>query len=150
MMEELEFEAEMDYEEEWFEEEETYKELEQARGELVIDTKKRRPKTGTAQEIVIIFEDTDGLDEGETYAVSIKAQDIKIGKNDNETGKYKKVGLTQLKGNRFMEYITYNDDEMYPHLTMAFENGYSIEITGEAEISEVNEKPKKTKAKKKT
>ncbi len=149
MMEELEFEAEMDYEEEWFDEEETFKELEQARGELVIRTKKTRAKTSNTQEIVLIFEDTDSLDEYETYAVSIKAGDIKIGMNDPETGKYKKVGLPQLKGNRFMEYITYKDDEMYPHLTMAFENGYSIEIIGGAEIKEVKEKPKKTKAKKK-
>jgi len=48
MIEELEFEMEMDYEDEWFEEEafeeETYKELEQARGEVVIDAKKKRQK----------------------------------------------------------------------------------------------------------
>lgn len=146
MMEELEFEEEMDYEDEWFEDE-TRKELEQARGEVLIDTKKKRPKKpSNTQEIILVFEDTDNLDDEETYAISIKADDIKVGKSEGEAGKFKKVGLNQLKGNKFLEYIAYQDDElMYPQLTLAFEKGYSIEITGGAAIEEVKIKPRKAK-----
>ncbi len=43
-----------------------------------------------------------------------------------------------------MEYIAYQDDElMYPQLTMAFENGYSIELSGRTTMEEVEVKPKK-------
>ncbi|NYB26157.1 MAG: hypothetical protein HVN34_02300 [Methanobacteriaceae archaeon] len=152
MIEELEFEMEMDYEDEWFEEEafeeETYKELEQARGEVVIDAKKKRQKkTSNVQGITLTFEDTDGLDEDETYTISITAETIKIGLNEGENRKFKKVGIAQLKGNKFLEYITFQDHEFNPQMTMAFENGYSIEISGRAAIEEV--KVKNTKKKKK-
>jgi len=143
-MDELDFDTGMDFEaeelnieEEWMEEE-TLKELEQARGEKLIDTKKkRRNKSSNLDEIILVFEDTDNLDEEETYSISIKATTIKIGKNE-ETKKFKKVGLAQLKENRFLEYITNQDYEtMNPQLTMAFENGYSIEITGDKTIEEI-------------
>ncbi len=137
MMEELEFEDDLDFEEERFEEE-TFKELEQARGEVVIDAKKkRRSKTSSTGGITLTFEDTDSLDEDETYTISIVAESIKIGKNEGQKEKFKKVGIAQIKGNKFLEYITYQDDELQPQLTMAFENGYSIEISGRATIEEV-------------
>lgn len=136
-MEELEFEAELDYEDEWFEEE-SFKELELARGEVVIDAKKkRRNKSGNTDEIILIFEDTDSLVEDETYGIIITAESIKIGKNDEKNRKFKKVGIAQLKGNKFLEYITYQDDELHSQLTMAFENGYCIEISGSATIEEL-------------
>lgn len=151
MIDELEFDSEMDFEDEWFEEEsleeETYKELEQARGEVVIDAKKKRLKT-SAQGITLSFEDTDSLDEGETYTINLTAETIKIGINEGESGKFKKVGIAQLKGNKFLEYITYQDEEFNPQLTMAFENGYSIEISGRVTIEEIKEKPRRKKKKK--
>ncbi|HTX61192.1 MAG TPA: hypothetical protein VMC48_02680, partial [Methanobacterium sp.] len=89
-------------------------------------------------EIILIFEDTDNLNEEETYNVSIKADDIRIGKNDAKTGKFKKVGIAQLKENKFLEYINYHDEELLnPLLTMAFEDGYSIEISGLKTIEEI-------------
>ncbi|MGV8143449.1 MAG: hypothetical protein ACP5OJ_02390 [Methanothermobacter sp.] len=137
MVDEHEFD-DPDFQEEWFEEE-TFKELEKARGELVIGTKKkRRGKSSNFDEIMLIFEDTDSLDEDETYKVSIKADEIQIGKSDSANGKSKKVGIAQLKDNRFLEYITYQDDEfMSSQLTMAFENGYFIEISGSTTIEEI-------------
>ena len=143
MMDELDFEsgldieAELDFEEEYMEEE-TLKELEQARGEKLIDTKKkRRNKSSNIDEILLTFEDTDNLDEEETYTISIKANSIKIGKTE-EDRKFKKVGIAQLKENKFLEYITNQDYEtMIPQLTMAFENGYSIEISGSKTIEEI-------------
>ena len=144
MMDELDFEsgldieAELDFEEEYMEEE-TLKELEQARGEKLIDTKKkRRNKSSNIDEILLTFEDTDNLDEEETYTISIKANSIKIGKTE-EDRKFKKVGIAQLKENKFLEYITNQDYEtMIPQLTMAFENGYSIEISGSNTIEKLN------------
>jgi Cu/Ag efflux protein CusF len=151
MIDELEFDSEMDFEDEWFEEEsleeETYKELEQARGEVVIDAKKKRLKT-SAQGITLSFEDTDSLDEGETYTINLTAETIKRGINEGENVNFKKVGIAQLKGNKFLEYITYQDEEFNPQLTMAFENGYSIEISGRVTIEEIKEKPKRKKKKK--
>lgn len=143
MMNELEFESRMDFEaeeqdfEEWMEEE-TLKELEQVRGEKLIDTKKkRRSKSSNTQEIILTFEDTDSLDEDETYTISIKAENIKITKTE-ENGKSKKVGIAQLKENKFLEYITTQDYEtMISQMTMAFENGYSIEIQGPNTIEEI-------------
>lgn len=142
-MNELEFESRMDFEaeeqdfEEWMEEE-TLKELEQVRGEKLIDTKKkRRSKSSNTQEIILTFEDTDSLDEDETYTISIKAENIKITKTE-ENGKSKKVGIAQLKENKFLEYITTQDYEtMISQMTMAFENGYSIEIQGPNTIEEI-------------
>lgn len=142
-MNELEFESRMDFEaeeqdfEEWMEEE-TLKELEQVRGEKLIDTKKkRRSKSSKTQEIILTFEDTDSLDEDETYTISIKAENIKITKTE-ENGKSKKVGIAQLKENKFLEYITTQDYEtMIIQMTMAFENGYSIEIQGSNTIEEI-------------
>lgn len=143
MMNELEFESRMNFEaeeqdfEEWMEEE-TLKELEQVRGEKLIDTKKkRRSKSSNTQEIILTFEDTDSLDEDETYTINIKAENIKITKTE-ENGKSKKVGIAQLKENKFLEYITTQDYEtMIIQMTMAFENGYSIEIQGSNTIEEI-------------
>ena len=145
MMDELEFESrmdfeteEIDFEEEWMEEE-TLKELEQVRGEKLIDTKKkRRGKNSNTDEIILTFEDTDSLDEEETYHISIKAESIKICKVE-ANGKSKSVGIAQLKDNKFLEYITNQDYEtMVPQMTMAFENGYSIEISGSNTIEKLN------------
>ena len=144
MIDELEFESgmgfeadELDFEDEWMEEE-TLKELEQARGEKLIDTKKkRRSKSSNTDEIILVFEDTDNLVEEETYSISIKAESIKIVKSE-ENGKSKKVGIAQLKENKFLEYITnQNYETMVPQLTMAFEGGYSIEISGSKTIEEI-------------
>lgn len=144
MIDELEFESgmnfeadELDFEDEWMEEE-ALKELEQARGEKLIDTKKkRRSKSSNTDEIILVFEDTDNLDEEETYSISIKAESIKIVKSE-ENGKSKKVGIAQLKENKFLEYITnQNYETIVPQLTMAFENGYSIEISGSKTIEEI-------------
>jgi hypothetical protein len=131
MMEELELSEEC-FEDNW-------KELEQARGEKLIDTKKkRRKKTSNSEEIILTFEDTDSLDVEETYLVSIKADSILIGKNDQKTGKFKSAALGKLKENRFLEYIAWQDDNlMCPRLTMAFENGFSIEISGSTIIEEL-------------
>lgn len=132
MMEELELG------EEWFED--TWKELEQARGEVVLATKKkRRKKSSNSDEIILVFEDTDSLDIEETYIISIKAPSIQIGKNDAKNGKFKSVGMANLKENRFLEYIAWQDNEsMDTHLTMAFEKGYIIEISGETTINKLD------------
>jgi len=55
------------------------------------------------------------------------------------------VGIAQLKGNKFLEYITFQDHEFNPQMTMAFENGYSIEISGRATIEEVKNTKKRKK-----
>ena len=137
MIEEPEFD-DPDFQEEFFEEE-SFKELEKARGELVLDGKKsRRKKSSNFDEIALVFEDTDSIDEEETYKISIKAESIRIGLSTGENRKFKKVGIAQLKNNKFLEYITYQDDElMIPKLTMAFENGYSIELSGSTIIEEI-------------
>jgi hypothetical protein len=136
MMEELELS------EEWVED--TWKELEQARGEkLIKGSKKRSKKSDDLQEIILTFEDTDGLDLDDTYMISIKANSIVIGKQDNKKGTIKSVGLAQLKEKQFLEYIAWDDDnydESIFRLTMAFEKGYSIEIAGSIVIQEI--KPK--------
>jgi hypothetical protein len=128
---------ELDLSEEFFED--TWKELEKARGEKVIDCKKKRVKSSqNSAEIILVFEDTDNLDLEETYSISIKAEDIKIGKNEAKTGKFKSVGIAQLKENRFLEYIAWQDHEsMNSQLTMAFEKGYSIEISGATTVEEL-------------
>ena len=136
MMEELELS------EEWVED--TWKELEQARGEkLIKGSKKRSKKSDEIQEIILTFEDTDGLDLDDTYMISIKANSIVIGKQENKKGTIKSVGLAQLKEKRFLEYIAWDDDnydESIFRLTMAFEKGFSIEIAGSIVIQEI--KPK--------
>lgn len=137
MMEEPEFD-DPDFQEEFFEEE-TFKELEKARGEVVLDGKKsRRKKSSNFDEIKLVFEDTDSIDEEETYKISIKAESIQIGLSTGENRKFKKVGIAQLKDNKFLEYITYHDDElMIPKMTMAFEHGYSVELSGSIIIEEI-------------
>ena len=136
MMEELELS------EEWIED--TWKELEQARGEkLIKGTKKRSKNSDGLEEIILTFEDTDGLDLEETYFISIKANSIVIGKHDNKKGTVKSVGLAQLKGKRFLEYIAWHDELIGLQLTMAFEKGFSIEIAGSAIIQELKPKIKK-------
>ncbi|MCE5214849.1 MAG: hypothetical protein LLF83_09045 [Methanobacterium sp.] len=122
--------------EEWLED--TWKELEKGRGEILIETKKKRPKkTSNLQEIILVFEDTDNLDLEETYSLSIKANNIKIGKTE-KNGKFKSIGLGKLKGNKFLEYLAWQDDIlMETQLTMAFENGYSLEISGSVNINEL-------------
>jgi hypothetical protein len=136
MMEELELS------EEWIED--TWKELEQARGEkLIKGTKKRSKNSDGLEEIILTFEDTDGLDLEETYLISIKANSIVISKNDNKKGTVKSVGLAQLKGKRFLEYIAWHDELIGLKLTMAFEKGFSIEIAGSAIIQELKPKIKK-------
>ena len=136
MMEELELS------EEWVED--TWKELEQARGEkLIKGSKKRSKKSDGFQEIILTFEDTDGLDLDDTYMISIKANSIVIGKQDSKKGTVKSVGLAQLKEKRFLEYIAWHDELIGLQLTMAFEKGFSIEIGGSAIIQELKPKIKK-------
>ncbi|MGO9387892.1 MAG: hypothetical protein ACLPWD_07595 [Methanobacterium sp.] len=136
MMEELELS------EEWVED--TWKELEQARGEkLIKGSKKRSKKSDDLQEIILTFEDTDGLDLDDTYMISIKANSIVIGKQDSKKGTIKSVGLAQLKEKRFLEYIAWHDELIGLQLTMAFEKGFSIEIGGSAIIQELKPKIKK-------
>ena len=126
----------LELDEEWFED--TWKELEKARGEIVLETKKKRPnKSSNLQEIILVFEDTDNLELEETYSLSIRANNIKIGKTE-KNGKFKSVGIAKLKENKFMEYMTWQDDLlMGTQLTMAFEKGYSIEISGSVSINEL-------------
>jgi hypothetical protein len=136
MMEELELS------EEWIED--TWKELEKARGEkLIKGTKKRSKNSDDLEEIILTFEDTDSLDLEETYLISIKANSIIISKHDNKKGTVKSVGLAQLKGKRFLEYIACHDELVGLQLTMAFEKGFSIEIAGSAMIQELKPKIKK-------
>ncbi|HOI39838.1 MAG TPA: hypothetical protein PL055_04325 [Methanobacterium sp.] len=153
MINEQEFDSAVDFDDEWFEDqslvEETHKELEQARGEVVLDAKKKRLKTSKVQGIALTFEDTESLDDNQTYTINLSAESIKIGISEDEDGNFKKVGIAQLKGNKLLEYITYLDDEFNPQLTMAFENGYSIEISGRVTIEEVSNKPNKKKKQRK-
>lgn len=134
MMEELELS------EEYFED--TWAELEQARGEKLIEAKKKRRKksakaNNNLEEIILTFEDTDGLDIEETYSISIKAESVVSGKND-KNGKFKSVAIGKLKENRLLEYIAmYIDDSSGSILTLAFENGYSIEISGSPMIEKL-------------
>jgi hypothetical protein len=126
----------LEIDEEWFED--TWKELEKARGEIVLETKKKRPKKSSdLQEIILVFEDTDNLELEETYSLSIKANNIKIGKTE-ENSKFKSIGIAKLKENKFLEYMAWQDDLlMETQLTMAFEKGYSIEICGSVSINEL-------------
>lgn len=153
MINEQEFDSAIDFDDEWFEDEslvdETHKELEQVRGEVVLDAKKKRLKTSKTQGITLTFKDTENLDDDETYTINLIAESIKIGISESEDGNFKKVGIAQLKGNKLLEYITYQDDEFNPQLTMAFENGYSIEISGSVTIEEVTNKPNKKKKQRK-
>ncbi len=133
---------ELELSEEWVED--TWKELEQARGEkLIKGSKKRSKKSDDLQEIILTFEDTDGLDLDDTYMISIKANSIVIGKQDSKKGTIKSVGLAQLKEKRFLEYIAWHDELIGLQLTMAFEKGFSIEIGGSAIIQELKPKIKK-------
>lgn len=133
MMEELELS------EEWIED--TWKELEQARGEMLIKGKKKRKNSNNAksklEEIILTFEDTDNLDLEETYEISIKSDSIVIGKHDSKNSTFKSVGLGQLKEKRFLEYIAWQDNNWVGQLTMAFEDGYSIELSGSTIIEEL-------------
>ena len=95
------------------------------------------------EEIILTFEDTDGLDLDDTYIISIKANSIVIGKQDSKKGTVKSVGLAQLKEKRFLEYIAWHDELIGLQLTMAFEKGFSIEIGGSAIIQELKPKIKK-------
>lgn len=137
---------ELELSDEWFED--TWKELEQARGEKLIAGRKKRSKKSDkkdpqSQEITLTFEDTDNLDLEETYEISIKADSIVVGKHDTKKGTVKSVGLAQLKGKRFLEYIAWHDDNAIGpqlQLSMAFEKGYSIEISGSTVIEEIKSK----------
>lgn len=127
---------EQDLSEEWLED--TWIELEKARGEMVLQGKKKsRPKkSGSLHEVILVFEDTDNLDLEETYSISIKADAIKTTINNGKT--VKSVGIDKLKGNRLLEYIAGQDPEsLIPQITMAFEKGYSLEISGSITIEEL-------------
>ncbi len=144
MMQELELTEEwVEDNEEWVED--TWKELEQARGEkLIKGSKKRSKKSDDPEEIILTFEDTDGLDLEEVYMISVKANSISTRKHDSKKGTVKTVGLAQLKEKRFLEYIAWHDDNSGGlQLTMAFEKGFSIEITGSTIIQELKPKIKK-------
>jgi len=138
MMDEMEdmMMDEIDENEEWAED--TWMELEKARGEKLIDlTKKKDKKSGNdikpLEQIILKFEDTDKLNEEDTYKVSIKALSITIGEwQGKDNNIFKKTKKGNLIGKRFLEYLAWNNDnEIGPilELTLAFEGGYSIQVS---------------------
>ena len=133
--------------EEWIEDEEfiedSWMELEKARGEKVIKcTKKKKlkaSKNNSIEELIIIFEDTDNLDIEETYGVKINGKSIIVGQHDRNNTSFKEINVKKLKGKRFLEYVAGQiEDISGPELklTLAFEKGFSIEITDYNSIEE--------------
>jgi hypothetical protein len=133
-------------EDEFVEEEEfiedSWMELEKARGEKAIKCTKKKPKTSkknSLEELNIVFEDTDNLDIGDTYGIKITGKNIIVGHHDGTNTSFKKVNVNKIKGKRFLEYVAGQiEDVTGPELklTLAFEKGYSIEITDYNSIEE--------------
>jgi hypothetical protein len=141
MMDELMEADEWIEEEEWIED--SWMELEKARGEKLIKcTKKEHKKSknnyNSLNELIIIFEDTDNMDIEETYQIRIKAGKIVAGKHDSKKSQFKEVDFNKLKGKRFLEYVAGQIGNMDSEikLTLAFEKGYSIEISDYSAIEE--------------
>jgi hypothetical protein len=134
--------------EEWIEDEEfvedSWMELEKARGEKAIKCAKKKQKTSknnSLEELTIIFEDTDNLDIEETYGIKINGKSIIAGQHNKNNTSFKEVSVTKLKGKRFLEYVAGQiEDISGPELklTLAFEKGYSIEISDYSLIEEYN------------
>jgi hypothetical protein len=132
--------------EEWIEDEEfiedSWMELEKARGEKVIKCTKKKQKASknnSFEELIIIFEDTDNLDIEETYGIKINGKSIIAGQHDKNNTSFKEINLKKLKGKRFLEYVAGQiEDISGPELklTLAFEKGYSIEISDYSLIEE--------------
>jgi hypothetical protein len=133
-------------EDEFIEEEEfiedSWMELEKARGEKVIKASKKKANASNKDsfdDITIIFEDTDNLDIGETYGIKIVGKSIVVGQHDGNNTTFKKVNISKIKGKRFLEYVAGQIEDMTGpelKLTLAFEKGYSIEITDYNSIEE--------------
>jgi hypothetical protein len=135
MMDELMDAEEWIEEEEWIED--SWMELEKARGEKVIKCSKKKIKasknnSNSLEELIIIFEDTDNLDIEETYGIKIQGKKIVLGKHYDKNTAFKEVNVKNIKGKRFLEYVAgqiENISEPELKLTLAFEKGYSIEIS---------------------
>ncbi len=134
--------------EEWIEDEEfvedSWMELEKARGEKAIKCAKKKQKTSknnSLEELTIIFEDTDNLDIEDTYGIKINGKSIIAGQHNGNNTSFKEVSVKKLKGKRFLEYVAGQiEDISGPELklTLAFEKGYSIEISDYSLIEEYN------------
>jgi hypothetical protein len=119
-------------------------ELEKARGEKVIKSQgknKKSPKnsSNSLNELILIFEDTDNLDIEETYGIKINGSSIIVGKHNKNNTSFKEVDVKKLKGKRFLEYVAGQiENPAGPELklTLAFEKGYSIEISNYSLIEE--------------
>ena len=146
MMDEL-MEADDWIEDEWIEEEEwiedSWMELEKARGEKVIKCSKRKIKASKNQEsseqVTLIFEDTDNLDIEETYGIKIVGKKIVVGQHTKNNTIFKELAAKNLNGKRFLEYVAGQiEDVNGPELklTLAFEKGFSIEISDYSLVEE--------------
>ena len=142
MMDELMEAEDWVEEEEWIED--SWMELEKARGEKVIKCSKKKSKASknnpdSLEELIIIFEDTDNLDIEETYGIKIRGKSIIVGQHNKNNTSFKEVTLAKLKGKRFLEYVAGQIENITGpelKLTLAFENGFSIEITDYSLIDE--------------
>ena len=129
-------------EEEEFIEEDSWMELEKARGEKALKCSKKKvkaPENNSLEELRITFEDTDNLDIGETYGIKIVGKNIVVGQHAGNNTSFKKVSANKLKGKRFLEYVAGQIEDMTGpelKLTLAFEKGFSIEITDYNSIEE--------------
>jgi hypothetical protein len=146
MMEEL-MEADEWIDDEWVEEEEwiedSWMELEKARGEKVIKCSKRKIKASktheSSEQVTLIFEDTDNLDIEETYGIKIVGKKIVVGQHTKNNTIFKEVAAKNLNGKRFLEYVAGQiEDVDGPELklTLAFEKGFSVEITDYSSVEE--------------
>lgn len=141
-MDELMEEAEWIEEEEWIED--SWMELEKARGEKALKCSKKKPKaskkeSNSLEELTIIFEDTDNLNIEETYGIKIKGNNIIAGRHSGNNTSFKEVNVNKIKGKRFLEYVAgqiENASGLELKLTLAFEKGYSIEITDYSLVEE--------------
>jgi hypothetical protein len=132
--------------EEWIDDEEfiedSWMELEKARGEKAIKCTKKKQKASknnSLDELVLIFEDTDNLDIEETYGIKINGKNIIVGQHDVKNTSFKEVNVKKLKGKRFLEYVAGQIEGISGpelKLTLAFEKGYSIEISDYSLIEE--------------
>jgi hypothetical protein len=146
----IEDEDEFIEEDDFIEEEEfiedSWMELEKARGEKAIKCTKKKSKNSkkdSLEELNIVFEDTDNLDIGETYGIKITGKNIVVGHHEGNNTSFKKVAVNKIKGKRFLEYVAgqiEDETEQELKLTLAFEKGYSIEISDYNSIEEQKQK----------
>ncbi|UTB33410.1 MAG: hypothetical protein NKF70_03905 [Methanobacterium sp. ERen5] len=151
MMEEL-MDADGWIDEEWIEEEEwiedSWMELEKARGEKVIKCSKRKIKASknkaATEQVTLIFEDTDNLDIEETYGIKIIGSKVVVGQHTKNNTVFKEVAAKNINEKRFLEYVAGQIEDIDGpelKLTLAFEKGYSIEITDYVSVEEQKNKP---------